>query len=76
MYGYFARNTLSCSRGAIGAAIISSWKGLARANRGGGLVRLRISTLWISPLARCDGHHKDALVTEALPEIVSCCQEN
>src|SRR4029079_3406968 len=26
MYGSFARNTLSFSRGAIGAAVVSSWK--------------------------------------------------
>src|SRR4051794_41695924 len=32
MYGSFARNTLSCSRGAIGAAVISSWKGAIAAS--------------------------------------------
>ena len=32
MYGSFARNTLSFSRGAIGAAVISSWKGAIAAS--------------------------------------------
>src|SRR4051812_309717 len=32
MYGSFARNTFSFSRGAIGAAVISSWKGAIAAS--------------------------------------------
>src|SRR3954468_24552123 len=70
MYGSFARNTLSCSRGAMGAAVISSWKGAIAASSAdddarpaaGRLGTARAEwTIWMSPPARCDGHHTNAL---------------
>src|SRR4029077_12749435 len=70
MYGSFARNTLSFSRGAIGAAVISSWKGAIAASStdddacpaAGRLGTARAEwMIWMSPPARCDGHHTNAL---------------
>src|SRR3954451_14219722 len=70
MYGSFARNTLSFSRGAIGAAVISSWKGAIAASSADDDARPaagRLGTagtvviIWTSPPARCDGHHRNAL---------------
>src|SRR6187397_1768915 len=65
MYGSFARNTLSFSRGAI-----SSWKGAKAASSADDDARPaagRLGTagavkiIWTSPPARCDGHHRNAL---------------
>src|SRR3954463_16228148 len=65
MYGSFAQNTLSFSRGAI-----SSWKGAKAACSADDDARPaagRLGTagaakiIWTSPPARCDGHHRNAL---------------
>src|SRR6476646_8516607 len=70
MYGSFARNTLSFSRGAIGAAVIWSWKGAIAASSADDdacPAAGRLGTahagwmIWMLPPARCDRHHTNAL---------------
>src|SRR4051794_21784796 len=55
MYGSFARNTLSCSRGAIGAAVISSWKGAIAASSADDDARPAAGRLGTAAPRRCYG---------------------